>query len=70
MALTKAQEKRLSNLEVMFAQLNHLIQGAGSKNQLNRLLVLAQEDIRKLDEKVTEVEESMDELLELVRKLQ
>jgi hypothetical protein len=70
MALTNSEQLRLTNAEETAQQLKHLIAGAGSKNQLNRLLVLCNEEIRKLTARVASLETEVQELLELARKLQ
>lgn len=70
MALTTAQEKRLSNVEETTQLIKHLVDGAGSKNQLNRLLVLCNEEIRKLNVRITALETEVSTLLELAQKLQ
>jgi hypothetical protein len=70
MTLTRTEELRLENAEETAQQLKHLISGAGSKNQLNRLLVLCNEEIRKLNARVASLEEEVSELLALARKLQ
>ena len=70
MALTAKEEYRIQQLEVLAIQLNQLIKGASSENQLNRLLVLAQDDMDKLKIAQDELDIKVEELLELTRKLQ
>lgn len=70
MSLTAEELKRIENLEIAVRSLTKLIRGAGSKNQLNRLLVLGQKTNEELEEKVDALETEMDELLNLTRKLQ
>lgn len=70
MAFTAADEKRLRSIETIVYRLSVLIEGAGSKNQLNRLLVLAQNQVDKLSTRVDALETQMDEILELARRLQ
>jgi hypothetical protein len=70
MALTRSEELRLQAAELKVAQLGHLVEGTGSKNQLNRLLVLCQEETRNLTVKLENLEEEMSTLLALARKLQ
>ena len=70
MTFTKTEEDRLSACETLTTQLGHLIQGTGSKNQLNRLLVLCQEETRDLTNKLNTLETDMTTLLALARKLQ
>lgn len=70
MSLTTSEEKRLSEAESTVNQLAKLVQGAGSKNQLNRLLVLCQQEVGELKSMVDELEDKVDELIDLTRKLQ
>jgi hypothetical protein len=70
MTLTPAEKKRLQNAEATIIDLEELIKGAGSKNQLNRLLILANEEIRRLNERVDELQTEVNELLDLAKKLQ
>lgn len=70
MSLTAAELTRLETLEKTIANLAVLVQGGGSKNQLNRLLVLAQDQNRKLTAVVEELEVQMKEVLKNTRKLQ
>lgn len=68
--LTNSEEQRLQKVEATTTQVAHLVKGTGSKNQLNRLLTLCQEQIRDLDGKVTDLETEVTTLLRLTRKLQ
>lgn len=70
MALTNAELRRLERLETGMAQLAQLVKGAGSGNQLNRLLVLAGAQVDELTQIVENLESRMDELLTLAEKLQ
>jgi len=70
MALTAAELTRLENLEQDVKNLTHLVDGGGSKNQVNRLLVLAQEHTRELRILVESLETEMATLLTLARRLQ
>jgi len=70
MALTPAEEARLQAVELAVTQMQVLIRGMGSKNQLNRLRVLCGNNINKLTDKVTDLEAIAQELLDLARKLQ
>jgi len=70
MSLTPAEDRRLNKIEAEILTLTRLIKGAGSKNQLNRLLVLQQKTNEELEEKVEGLESEMSDLLALARKLQ
>jgi len=70
MALTTNERKQLTELETAAKNLALIIKGAGSKNQLNRLLVLCQDQNRKLTDRVTALETQMTKILDLVRRLQ
>ena len=70
MTLTYSEETRLRNAERTVQDLKDLIEQAGSKNQLNRLLVLAQEEMKRLTSKVGALESQSTTLLGLLRKLQ
>lgn len=70
MALTLTEEKRLKRLELTADQIKQWTKGAASENMLNRLLILCNEEISKMDIKITELEEKVDELIALARKLQ
>ena len=70
MALTAAEEERIQELEETVVRLTKLMQGSGSKNQLNRLLILAQEEVRKLTTQLEPIEADTEECLALARKLQ
>lgn len=70
MTLTYAEEKRLKKVEETATATAHLVKGTASKNMLNRLLVLCQEETKSLTEKINELEEEMSTILELTRKLQ
>lgn len=70
MALSTAERKRLETAEDVIQRLAKLIEGGGSTNQLNRLLVLANNEISKLTIRVAALETEITTLLTLVRKLQ
>jgi hypothetical protein len=70
MSLTAAEEKRISDLETKTVQIGHLVQGTASKNMLNRMLVLCQQEVANLTTKVEETEAKATTLLTLARKLQ
>lgn len=68
--LTTSEEKRLQEVEKKIPKIAHLVQGTGSKNQLNKLLTLCQEQVRDLEGKLDDMEAEMSTLLTLARKLQ
>lgn len=70
MTLTRTEQARLESVEAKVAQLGELVKGTGSKNMLNRLLVLCQEQTKSLEAKVDALETEAAELLTLARKLQ
>ena len=70
MALTPAEEERLQAAELAVTQMQVLIRGMGSKNQLNRLYVLSQNSIDKLRATVDDLTAEAQELLQLALKLQ
>lgn len=70
MTLTYSEEQRLRNAERTVQSLKDLINEAGSKNQLNRIEILAQEEIKRLTAKVDVLESQAATLLSLLRKLQ
>jgi len=70
MSLSNAERIRLEALEENVRNIAQLVRGGGSKNQLNRLLVLAQEQSRKLTVRVAALETEMAIILTNVRRLQ
>ena len=70
MALTPVEEQRVKKIESKAVELGHLVKQAASKNMLNRLLVLSQEENKKITSKLDEMEEKLTTLLDLARKLQ
>lgn len=70
MALTSAEEKRIQNIEELLDQLKTLISNAASKRNLNRLLTLCNEELRRVNERQNELITKTEELIELARKLQ
>jgi hypothetical protein len=70
MALTPAEEKRIQNIEELLDQLKTLISNAASKRNLNRLLTLCNEELRRVNERQNELITKTEELIELARKLQ
>ena len=51
MSLTAAEEMRIQEIETLLNQLKTLVTGAASKNMLNRLLVLCNEQVRRITER-------------------
>jgi hypothetical protein len=70
MALTYEEQVRLKNAEETTQSLKTLIDGASSKNQLKQLLVLCQEQLRRVESRLDTIESDLSELLTLARKLQ
>jgi hypothetical protein len=70
MSLSTTELERLEKVEKEINQLAHLVKGGGSKNQLNRLLVLAQSQVDEMKAVVDDLESRMETLLELAEKLQ
>lgn len=70
MSLNAAELVRLTKVEKNLRYLAEQMEGSGSKNQLNRLLVLAQNELSKVTTRIEAVETKVEELLELARKLQ
>jgi hypothetical protein len=70
MSLTYDEEQRIKNIEQTAQKLSNLMTGAASKNMLNRLLTLCNEENRRLSQKLTEAEAKLDTLITLARKLQ
>jgi hypothetical protein len=68
--MTPAETKRIEVIEETLDSLNKIIVNASSKNQLNRLLTLLKEEVKKVENLVTNQEEKITELLDLARKLQ
>lgn len=70
MSLTAQEEERLQQVEEYLVKLFKLLDGAGSKNRLNRWYILLSNNIKTLEEKIAEVESDLSDVLELARKLQ
>jgi hypothetical protein len=70
MSLTPAEEKRISDIETKTVKIGHLVQGTASKNMLNRMLVLAQQEMGGIRTSLEALETQMSTLLTLARKLQ
>jgi hypothetical protein len=70
MALTYSEQKRLQNAEETIQELKTLIDGAGSRNMLERLKMLSNEQLRRVESRLTDAEAELEELITLARKLQ
>ena len=70
MALTPAEEQRLQDIEALLNQLKSLITGAASRNVVNRLLVLCNEEVRRAELRQDVIEASLEELITLTESLQ
>jgi len=70
MALTASEEERLREAEQDLVKINKLLDGVGSKNQLNRLYVLLLREVEELSNAASEIEEKVNEVLEYARKAQ
>lgn len=70
MSLTYGEEQRIQNIEKTTQKLLDLLDGASSKNMLNRLLTLCNEENRRLSTKITDLETKLTTLIALARKLQ
>lgn len=70
MALTAQEESRIQAIEQLLSQLKTLITNAASLRAMNKLLVLAQEETRRIEVRQAAIETTQEELIELARKLQ
>lgn len=70
MSLTGAEEERLREAEQTLVKINKILDGAASKNQLNRLYVLMLREVEELSNAADEIEEKVNEILEYARKAQ
>ena len=70
MSFTAADEKRMYDLEEHLNRFSHLMKGAGSKNELNRLLVLCEKEVDNLESIAGELDTKLDVLIALAQKLQ
>lgn len=64
MTLSRAEEIRIQNIETQLLELQTLIRGAASKEMLNRLLTLCNDQIKKDNERVIELTSLVDILIE------
>jgi len=70
MSLTLQEEKRIQEIEEILSQLKTLITKAASTRSLNRLLVLAKEENRRIEMRQDTIDTNQEELMDLVKKLQ
>jgi len=70
MTLSPTEKQRLTTVEEKIISITELLKGVGSKNQLNRLYILAQKTNEDLKTRVDTLETKIEELLTLARKLQ
>jgi hypothetical protein len=70
MALTPQEEERLQNAEQLAQENQRLLNGSASKAMLNRLLVLANEEIARLRTRLGNLESQVETLIDLAQKLQ
>jgi hypothetical protein len=70
MALTGTEKQRLQNAEETIQELKTLIDGTASKNMFNQLKMLSNEQLRRVELRLTTAEAKLDELIALARKLQ
>ena len=70
MALSYQEALRLKNAEETIQDLKTLIDGAGSKNQLKQLLVLCNEQLRRVEARLDTIETNLEAALTLAKRLQ
>jgi len=70
MALTALESKRIQDVETLLNQLKTLITGASSKSNLNRLRVLCNEEVRRIEERQATIITRLETLITLCEKLQ
>lgn len=70
MSFTKTELDRIKKIEETLNKLSYLLKGVGSKNQLNQLLVLADNQVKGLETKLDSIETEVAELTTLAQKLQ
>lgn len=70
MAMTDAEQKRLSDAEEALNNVERLLRAVGSKNQLNRLYVLLSRELERIENMYDSLEAQAQEVLELARKVQ
>lgn len=70
MSLTLQEEKRLRKIEEMLNSVLEVLNGAGSENKLNRLYILLDRELKRLERAQDELETKASEILALARKIQ
>lgn len=70
MSLTTEELNRIEALETELIEIRRLMNGAASKNMLNRLLTLANQQVSSALEEVTTLETKVDQMIALLQKLQ
>lgn len=70
MSLTPNEEKRLREAEEVLNSILQVLDGAGSENKLNRLYVLLDRELKRLEKAMDDLEETASEVLALARKVQ
>ena len=68
--MTVAEERRLRAVEQKINELITVLRGVGSKDQLNRLYVVYDRELDRIESLVTEIETKAQTILELARKVQ
>ena len=70
MALTPQEEKRLRVAEETLNAMLNSLNGVGSTNQLNRLYILLDRELKRIEREVSNLESDVAETLALARKVQ
>ena len=70
MSLTPREEKRLQEAERMLNNMLEVLNSAGSENKLNRLYILLDRELKRIEKAVDNLETKASEVLTLARKVQ
>jgi hypothetical protein len=70
MSITAAEERRLLAAEKKINEIIAAIRGVGSKDQLNRLYIVYDRELDRIEAKVDALETEVQKVLELARKVQ
>jgi len=70
MSLTPREEKRLQKVEQMLNNMLEVLNSAGSENKLNRLYILLDRELKRIEKAVDNLETKASEVLTLARKVQ